>query len=115
MKNENIKLNETLEYLENNLEAFLKKENLKITNDYADIKKFQEQISLKYKNTNPQNVVKSTIIDEFYEQDNIKYLIKYLKIDNTKNKPILINKKEFIDPFAPPIKPDILVAEDFFD
>ncbi len=115
MENENIKLNEALEYLENNLEAFLKKENLKITNDYTDIKKFQGQISLKYKNTNPQNVVKSTIIDEFYEQDNIKYLIKYLKIDNTKNKPILINKKEFIDPFAPPIKPDILVAEDFFD
>ena len=114
MKNDNTKLNEVLQNLENNIESILNKENLKINDDFQDIKKLQEQITLKYNNTKPENVVKSTIIDEYFVQDNIKYLIKYLKIDNTKSKPILINKKEFIDPFAPPIKPDALVAEDFF-
>ena len=109
MKNE--QLIKSMQDLENNLDFLLKKENLKIN---LDIKNFKEELSLKYSNTDPKNVVKSQIIDEFFEQDNIKYLIKYLKIDNTKNKPILINKKEFNDPFAPPIKPDALVSEDFF-
>ena len=93
MKNDNTKLNEVLQNLENNIESILNKENLKINDDFQDIKKLQEQITLKYNNTKPENVVKSTIIDEYFVQDNIKYLIKYLKIDNTKSKPILINKK----------------------
>ena len=113
MDNKNDKINKLLKEFQNSLETILKKDNLKLGNDYLDIKKFQEDLSLKYQNTNPENVVKSQIIDEFFEQDNIKYLIKYLKIDNTKNKPILINKKEFNDPFAPPIKPDCLISEDF--
>ena len=108
------KLVKSLEDLENNVHSLLQKEKLEIDVNYLDIKKFQEELSVKYQNTNPENVVKSQIIDEFFEQNNIKYLIKYLKIDNTKNKPILINKKEFNDPFAPPIKPDALVTDDFF-
>ena len=114
MENKNEKINKSLQNLENNLESLLNKENLKLEKDYLDVKIFQEELSSKYQKTNPENVVKSQIIDEFFEQDNIKYLIKYLKIDNTKNKPILINKKEFNDPFAPPIKPDVLISEDFF-
>jgi ATP adenylyltransferase/5',5'''-P-1,P-4-tetraphosphate phosphorylase II len=112
MKNKNEELTKSLNDLENNINLLLQKEDLKIN---LDIKNFKENLSLKYSNTNPKNVVKSQIIDEFFEQNNIKYLIKYLKIDNTKNKPILINKKEFNDPFAPPIKPDALVSEDFCD
>jgi len=115
MDNKNDKLNKALQDLENNLKSLLEKDNLKLDNDFLDTKKFQEELSQKYKNTNPENVVKSQIIDEFFIQDNIKYLIKYLKIDNTKNKPILINKKEFNDPFAPPIKPDVLITDNFFN
>jgi len=113
MSNKNDKINNLLKEFQNNIETILQKDDLKLGNDYLDIKKFQDELSLKYQNTNPENVVKSQIIDEFFEQDNIKYLIKYLKIDNTKNKPILINKKQFNDPFAPPIKPDCLISEDF--
>ena len=112
---ENTKLNEALLKLENNLDSILNKESLKINDKYLDINKFKEQLSLKYNATTPENCVKSLITDEFFEQDNIKYLIKYLKIDNTKDKPILINEKNYKDPFAPPIKPDILVEEDFFN
>jgi ATP adenylyltransferase/5',5'''-P-1,P-4-tetraphosphate phosphorylase II len=112
---ENTKLNEALQKLDNNIDSILNKENLKINDKYLDINNFKEQLSLKYNETTPENCVKSLITDEFFEQDNIKYLIKYLKIDNTKNKPILINKKNYNDPFAPPIKPDVLVEEDFFN
>ena len=59
------------------------------------------------------NVVKSEIIDSFIEHDNIIYLIKHLKIDNTKSKPILINQKKYNDPFAPPINEDMLITDDF--
>lgn len=59
------------------------------------------------------NVVKSEIIDSYIEQDNITYLIKHLKIDNTKSKPILINQKKYNDPFAPPINEDMLITDDF--
>ena len=115
MDNKNDKLNKALYDLENNLKSLLEKDNLKLDKNFLNIQKFQEELSQKYKNTNPENVVKSQIIDEFFIQDNIKYLIKYLKIDNTKNKPILINKKVFNDPFSPPIKPDVLITEDFFN
>ena len=97
----------------NSINTILNKENLITSENISDVKKFQEHLTNKYQNT--VSVVKSEIIDEFHEQNNIKYLIKYLKIDNTKNKPILINKKEFIDPFAPPLKEDMLVEEDFFN
>ena len=100
--------------LENNIEVIFGKENLKLNEKYLDINNLKEILSLKYGKTNPEHVVKSQIIDEFFDQDNIKFLIKYLKIDNTKNKPVAINKKEFVDPFAPPIKPDALVEENFF-
>ena len=72
---------------------------------------FQKTLSSKYESS--PHIVKSIIIDEIIEQDNIKYLIKYLKIDNTKNKPILINKKEFKDPFAPPLAEDMIVSDNF--
>ena len=74
---------------------------------------FQKTLSSKYESS--PHIVKSTIIDEIIKQDNIKYLIKYLKIDNTKNKPILINKKEFRDPFAPPLLEDMVVTDNFCD
>ena len=74
---------------------------------------FQKTLSSKYESS--PHIVKSTIIDEIIEQENIKYLIKYLKIDNTKNKPILINKKEFRDPFAPPLLEDMVVTDNFCD
>ena len=114
MEIKNEKLIKSLEDLETSVNTLLQKEKLKIDINYLDIKKFQEELSFKYQNTSPENVVKSQIIDEFFEQNNIKYLIKYLKIDKTKNKPILINKKEFNDPFAPPIKPDALITDNFF-
>ena len=114
MENKNEQLIKSLQELNNNIKSILEKENLKIDINFSDTKKFQEELSTKYQNINPENVVKSQILDEFFEQNGINYLIKYLKIDNTKNKPILINKKEFNDPFAPPIKPDALVTEDFF-
>lgn len=115
MDKKNDKLNKALQDLENNLKSLLEKENLNLDNSLLNIKSFQEELSKKYNNTTPENVVKSQIIDEFFIQDNIKYLIKYLKIDNTKNKPILINKKEFNDPFQPPIKPDVLITDNFFN
>ena len=74
---------------------------------------FSKNLEKKYNSS--QHIVKSQIIDELFLQDNIKYLIKYLKIDNTKNKPILINKKEFKDPFAPPLFEDMIVSENFCD
>ena len=74
---------------------------------------FSKNLEIKYNSS--QHIVKSQIIDELFLQDNIKYLIKYLKIDNTKNKPILINKKEFKDPFAPPLFEDMIVSENFCD
>ena len=114
MENKNENLIRALQELDDNCQTLLQKENLKIDTNFSDIQKLKEEFSLKYLNTNPQNVVKSQIIDEFFEQNGIKYLIKYLKIDNTKNKPILINEKKFNDPFAPPIKPDVLLYEDFF-
>ena len=110
----NIKLIQILKNLETNLETILNKPNLKIEGEYSDISKFKEHLYSKYLNSNPEHVVKSQIIDEFFEQNGIKYLIKYLKIDNTKNKPILINKKKFNDPFAPPIMEDVLISENFF-
>lgn len=114
MEIKNEQLIKSLQELNNKINSKLQEEGLQLNNNYSDIKKFQEELSIKYQNTNPENVVKSQIIDEFFEQNGIKYLIKYLKIDKTKNKPILINKKEFNDPFAPPIKPDSLITEDFF-
>ena len=74
---------------------------------------YSKKLSDKYNSS--KHIVKSTIIDELFVQDNIKYLIKYLKIDNLKNKPILINKKEFKDPFAPPLLEDMVVSENFCD
>ena len=109
-----IKLLQNLEKLETNLESILNKPNLKIETEYSDIAKFKEKIYSKYSQANPEHVVKSQINDEFFEQNGIKYLIKYLKIDKTKNKPVLINQKQFTDPFAPPIKDDVLVSENFF-
>ena len=110
----NNKLLHILAKLEENLEYILNKPNLKIDEEYSDISKFKEQLYSKYSNSNPEHVVKSQITDEFLEQNGIKYLIKYLKIDNTKNKPILINQKKFNDPFAPPIMEDVLISENFF-
>ena len=74
---------------------------------------YSKNLELKYNSS--KHIVKSTIIDELFVQNNIKYLIKYLKIDNTKNKPILINKKEFKDPFAPPLFEDMILSENFCD
>ena len=105
---------ENLQNLESKVESILKKPDLTIGPEYSDINKFKEDLSKKYSETNPEHVVKSQITDEFYEQNGIKYLIKYLKIDKTKNKPVLINKKKFIDPFAPPINEDVLISENFF-
>lgn len=109
--------NKTSEYLQNletNLDSILNKEKLVIDPQYIDINDFKENLFQKYSQTNPEHVVKSQIIDEFFSQDGIDYLIKYLKIDKTKNKPVLINQKKFNDPFQPPIKEDVLISEDFF-
>ena len=109
--------NKVLEYLQNldtNLDSILNKENLILEPQYTDINKFKENLSEKYSQINPEHVIKSQIIDEFFSQDEIKYLIKFLKIDNTKNKPILINQKKFNDPFQPPIKEDVLITDDFY-
>ena len=110
----NIKLLHFLEKLETNLESILNKPNLKIEAEYSDTAKFKEKLYTKYSQANPEHVVKSQITDEFFEQNGIKYLIKYLKIDKTKNKPVLINQKKFNDPFAPPIMEDVLISENFF-
>ena len=93
-----------LQNFETKVESILNKENLSIKEEFLDINKLREILSKKYSEANPENVVKSQITDEFFEQNGIKYLIKYLKIDKTKNKPILINQKKYNDPFAPPIK-----------
>ena len=80
-----------------------------------NISKEEYSKNLENKYNSSKHIVKSTIIDELFVQNNIKYLIKYLKIDNTKNKPILINKKEFKDPFAPPLFEDMILSENFCD
>jgi len=103
-----------LQNLETKVESILNKENLALEIKYLDTTKLREELSQKYTKTNPENVVKSQIADEFFEQKGIKYLIKFLKIDNTKNKPILINQKKYIDPFEPPIKEDVLITDNFF-
>ena len=100
---------------ETKVESIINKENLSIKEEFLDINKLREILSKKYSEANPENVVKSQITDEFFEQNGIKYLIKFLKIDKTKNKPILINQKKFNDPFAPPIKEDVLITENFFE
>jgi ATP adenylyltransferase/5',5'''-P-1,P-4-tetraphosphate phosphorylase II len=109
-----IKLLQFLGKLETNLESILKKPNLKVETEYSDIAKIKKKINSKYSQANPEHVVKSQITDEFFEQNGIKYLIKYLKIDKTKNKPVLINQKQYTDPFAPPIFDDVLISENFF-
>ena len=62
---------------QNNIETILQKDDLKLGNDYLEIKKFQDELSLKYQNTNPENVVKSQIIDEFLI---IKFKIEIINI-----------------------------------
>jgi ATP adenylyltransferase/5',5'''-P-1,P-4-tetraphosphate phosphorylase II len=104
-----------LQNFETKVESILNKENLSIKEEFLDINKLREILTKKYSEANPENVVKSQITDEFFEQNGIKYLIKFLKIDKTKNKPILINQKKFNDPFAPPIKEDVLITENFFE
>ena len=104
-----------LQNFETKVESILNKENLSIKEEFLDTNKLREILSKKYSEANPENVVKSQITDEFFEQNGIKYLIKYLKIDKTKNKPILINQKKYNDPFAPPIKEDVLITENFFE
>ena len=69
-----------MENLETNLETILNKPNLKIEGEYSDISKFKEHLYSKYLNSNPEHVVKSQIIDEFFEQNGIKYLIKFFWI-----------------------------------
>ena len=103
-----------LQNLETKVDSILNKENLPLGSEYSDMNKLREELSQKYSQTNPEHVVKSQITDEFFEQKGIKYLIKYLKIDKTKNKPILINQKKFTDPFEPPIKEDVLITDNFF-
>ena len=102
-----------LQNLETNIESILSKNDLQTEISNSDINKLREVLSRKYSQANPENVVKSQITDEFIEQKGIKYLIKYLKIDKTKNKPILINKKKFTDPFEPPINEDVLITDNF--
>ena len=97
------------------LETILHKKNLTIDAIYSDLNRLRELIYKKYSEANPEHLVKSQITDEFFEQKGIKYLIKYLKIDKTKNKPILINQKNFVDPFEPPINQDVLVDDNFLD
>ena len=65
MDNKNDKLNKALQDLENNLKSLLEKDNLKLDNDFLDTKKFQEELSQKYKNTNPENVVKVKLLMNF--------------------------------------------------
>lgn len=108
------RLLENLQHLETKVESIMNKPNLVIGSQYSDMNEFKEHLSKKYSETNPEHVVKSQITDELYEQNGIKYLIKYLKIDKTINKPILINQKKFVDPFAPPINEDALISENFF-
>ena len=108
------RLFQNLQYLETKVESILNKQNLTLDPKYSDLNKIRGELSQKYFQTNPEHVVKSQITDEFYEQKGIKYLIKFLKIDKTKNKPILINQKKFTDPFEPPIKEDVLITENFF-
>lgn len=84
-----------------------------VLNINDDNRKFQENLTNKYNNT--VSVVKSKISDEFCEQGGNKYLIKYLQIaKNTEKKPISINQIKFVDPFAPPIKEDMLIEDNFF-
>jgi len=108
------RLFQNLQNLETKVESILNKQNLTLDPKYSDLNKLRGELSQKYSQTNPEHVVKSQITDEFYEQKGIKYLIKFLKIDKTKNKPILINQKKFTDPFGPPIKEDVLITENFF-
>ena len=79
----------------------------------VDKNEFVSMIHDKYKAAT--SVVKSKIVNSILIQDNIHYLIKHLIIDNTKSKPILIDKKEFKDPFAPPLHPDMVVSDNFMN
>ena len=101
---------EVSEYIEE-INKINLKESKPTLNLTINKEEFQKLLKTKYENS--KHIVKSTIIDEMIEQQNIKYLIKYLKIDNTKNKPILIDKKEFKDPFAPPLAEDMIVSDNF--
>lgn len=103
-----------LQNLETKLETILNKLNSPLERKYSDVNKLREELSKKYSEANPEHLVKSQITDEFFEQKGIKFLIKYLKIDKTKNKPVIINKKQFVDPFEPPINEDVLMTDNFF-
>jgi ATP adenylyltransferase len=74
---------------------------------------FQNKISKLYETSS--FIKKSLIIDEFFIQDDIKYLIKLLKIDEVSNKPIEIRKTEFYDPFNPPFPEGMLIDDNFLD
>jgi len=111
----------------------LKSSSLFDLNNYSD--KLREKIFNMYKTT--PYVLRSEIEDEFYFQDGIKYLLKFLKTDQLSKKEVLIGNnglnssnyinssnsqyqpvtpvKPFNDPFAPPFAPDQVIEDNFGD
>lgn len=63
-------------------------------------------------------IQRSQIEDELYVQDNIRFLLKSLKVDEVSKKEQSSNiskKDNFFDPFAPPFEEGYVVIDDFCD
>jgi ATP adenylyltransferase len=71
----------------------------------------RQTIRTKFQTSN--HIMKSEIQEEFYTKDGVKYLLKILIKNEIAKKPILIDKKDFFDPFAPPFDDGFVIEDDF--
>ena len=82
-----------------------------------EIKKIQIELRNRIKDmyVSSPYVCKSIIEDEFFFQDGINYVFKKLIKDEISKKPILIDKKDFTDPFNPPFPSNYVIEDNFFN
>jgi ATP adenylyltransferase len=107
------------EFLTEELTSLLKeKENKNISSlyDESTFNTFREKVSFLFACST--SIRKSKIVDEFFYQNGIKFLLKHLKKDEISNKPINLtsgNESKVQDALAPPYEDGQLVEEDFAD
>lgn len=111
------------EILKSILTKLCSEESLKIkyVNEFENYSsEFREKVSAMYKTT--PHVLKSKIEDEFFIQNNVKFLLKNIIVDEFDKKVIAIgdrkgkNESKSIDlgdPFAPPFNEGKVLEEDF--
>jgi ATP adenylyltransferase len=102
-------------FTEEVLSILKKNENEKysICLDESQIYTFREKVSSIFESST--SIKKSKIEDEFFYQDDIKFLLKHLKKDEISNKPNLIinGSSKVEDALAPPYEDGQLIEDDF--